>query len=240
MANPYFRNSSTPRPPPLASTVSARWRRATGVLRIAAGLLVLAALVTQITDQLLNDAFVPQEYFAYFTIESSMMNVVTLIVAGVYAIRHAGDTELLTAVRAAILAYAVVTGSVYNLLLRGIPDTGFQGIGWPNDVLHVIIPVFIALDWLVTPGRARLGWSAIWIVASYPIAWLAFTLLRGLATGWFPYPFLRPDGPGGWGSVAAYIIGIAAFIIALAALAVLTTRVTGRRRVDGGLQQPAL
>ena len=199
-------------------------RRITGVLRIAAGLLVLAAVVTQITDQLANDAFVPQEYFAYFTIESSLMNVVTLVVAGVYALRHSFDTALLTSVRMAIVTYAVVTGCVYNVLLRNIPDTGFQGIGWPNDVLHVIIPIYIAVDWLVSPGRARLGWSAIWVAVSYPLAWVAFTLIRGIATGWFPYPFLRPEGPGGWASVVMYVVGIATFIVVLAALAVLTTR----------------
>lgn len=212
-------------------------RRFTGVLRIAAGLLVLAAVVTQITDQLANDAFVPQEYFAYFTIESSLMNVVTLVVAGVFALRHSFDTALLTSVRMAIVTYAVVTGCVYNVLLRNIPDTGFQGIGWPNDVLHVIIPIYIALDWLVSPGRARLGWSAIWVAVSYPLAWVAFTLIRGIATGWFPYPFLRPEGPGGWASVVVYIVGIASFIVILAALAIVTTRGV-RRRIGATVEQP--
>lgn len=212
-------------------------RRFTGVLRIAAGLLVLAAVVTQITDQLANDAFVPQEYFAYFTIESSLMNVVTLVVAGVFALRHSFDTALLTSVRMAIVTYAVVTGCVYNVLLRNIPDTGFQGIGWPNDVLHVIIPIYIALDWLVSPGRARLGWSAIWVAVSYPLAWVAFTLIRGIATGWFPYPFLRPEGPGGWASVVVYVVGIASFIVILAALAIVTTRGV-RRRIGATVEQP--
>ena len=213
-------------------------RRFTGVLRIAAGLLVLAAVVTQITDQLANDAFVPQEYFAYFTIESSLMNVVTLVVAGVFALRHSFDTALLTSVRMAIVTYAVVTGCVYNVLLRNIPDTGFQGIGWPNDVLHVIIPIYIALDWLVSPGRARLGWSAIWVAVSYPLAWVAFTLIRGIATGWFPYPFLRPEGPGGWASVVVYVVGIASFIVILAALAIVTTRGV-RRRIGATVEHPA-
>lgn len=219
---------------------STPWRRTTGVVRIAAGLLVLAAVATQITDQLLNNAFIPQEYFAYFTIESSLMNVVTLVVAGVYALRHAHDTAVLTAVRAAIVAYAVVTGSVYNLLLRNIPDTGFQGIGWPNDVLHVIIPLYITIDWLVSPGRARLGWWAIWVAVSYPLAWLAFTLVRGVSTGWFPYPFLRPDGPGGWPSVVAYIVGIAGFIVFLSICAIVSTRLVRRRRVGVEAQQATL
>lgn len=104
-------------------------RRFTGVLRIAAGLLVLAAVMTQIADQLANDAFVPQEYFAYFTIESSLMNVVTLVVAGVFALRHSIDTALLTSVRMAIVTYAVVTGCGTTFCCGTSPTLAFRASG---------------------------------------------------------------------------------------------------------------
>ncbi|MGL4340325.1 MAG: hypothetical protein ACRCSP_07890, partial [Rhodoglobus sp.] len=57
-------------------------RRTVGVLRIAAGLLVFAAIVTQIVDRLGSDVFVPSKYFTLFTIQSSLMNVVVLLVGG--------------------------------------------------------------------------------------------------------------------------------------------------------------
>ena len=41
--------------------------------------------------------------------------------------------------------------------------------------------------------------------------------LSGLLGGWFPHPFLQPNGPDGWDGVAVYAFGIAAFIIAVAA-----------------------
>ncbi len=210
------------------------FRRAAGALRIAAGLLVFASISTQIVDQLVNDAFIAEEYFSYFTIQSSLMNVVVLIVAGLVALRHANDTRLLTSVRAAIVSYAVVTGAVYNALLRNIPNTGFEGIRWPNDVIHVVIPIYIAVDFLVVPGRARLDWRALWVAVSYPLVWLGFTIVRGLATGWFPYPFLQPGGPGGWGSVIAYILGITAFIVSIAAVAIAVTRYGSRRGAGRG------
>lgn len=213
----------------LASGAPSPVRRAVGIARILAALAVFAAILTQITDQLVNDAFVPGEYFSYFTIETSLMNVVVLAVGGVLALRSGIDTELFTAVRVAIVAYAAVTGSVYAVLLRGIPQEGFIGIQWPNEVIHVWIPILIGLDWILAPGRRPVPWRRLWLVVTYPLAWVAFTLARGILTGWFPYPFLEPGAPGGWGSVAAYVLGIAAFIVGVAALAIAISRIRSRR-----------
>ena len=199
-----------------------------GVLRIAAAIAVFAAISTQIVDQSLNDAFVPSEYFSYFTIQTSLINVVVLTVAGVLALRTRSDDDLLTSLRLSITGYAAVTGTVYAVLLRGIPQEGFIGVQWPNEVIHVVIPIFIGADWLLAPGRTRLPWRRLWAAIAYPLAWAAFTIVRGLITGWYPYPFLQPDGPAGWGSVIGYIFGIAVFIVSVAAAAIALSR-TARR-----------
>ncbi|WP_394770868.1 Pr6Pr family membrane protein [Lacisediminihabitans sp.] len=204
-------------------------RRSVGTLRLVLGLLVLSAIVTQITDELLHDAFKPGEYFAYFTIESSMINVVVLLVGGVLALRARAETELFTSVRVAVLSYAVITAAVYNVLLRNIPSTGYHGVQWPNEVMHVWVPILIVIDWLFAPGRARVGWARLWLVVSYPLAWLAFTMLRGAVTGWYPYPFLEPGGPGGILSVLVYVVGISAFILAVASAAIVVARLEARR-----------
>ena len=198
-------------------------RRTVGVIRIAAGLLVLAAMITQIADQAINDVFIASEYFSYFTIQSSMMNIVVLVSGGILALRFRRDTELYTGVRSAITVFAVVTGVVYNVLLRGIPPEGYVGVQWPTEVEHVWIPVYILIDWLFATGRARIGYRWLWLAVGFPIAWCIFTLIRGAATGWYPYPFIDP-ATGGWGSVIAYIVGLAAFIVGLAALAIAYAR----------------
>lgn len=196
-------------------------------MRIAAALLVLASIVTQITDQLLNEAFVAEEYFSYFTIQSCLINVVVLFVGGVLAWRHATDPVLYSVMRMSIVAYAVVTAGVYNGLLRNIPGDGFSGVQWPNEVIHVWIPVYILLDWLLSPGRPALSWTGLRIVVIYPVAWLAFTLVRGAITSWYPYPFLEPET--GWLSVTVYIVGISGFIVAVGALAIAWSRRAGHR-----------
>jgi hypothetical protein len=202
-------------------------RRTVGTLRLAAACLVFAAIVTQIVDQITAGVFVPVEYFSYFTVQSSMMNVVVLATGGYLALRLRHDTTLYTGVRMATVTYAVVTGVVYNLLLRGLPPTGYVGIQWPNEVEHVWIPLYILIDWLFATGRARLAWTWVWAAIAYPLVWCAFTLVRGAATTWYPYPFINPNEPAGVGGVVGYIVGIASFIVGLAFLAIAYSRWKG-------------
>ncbi len=53
-------------------------------------------------------------------------------------------------------------------------------------------------------------------------------MVRGAVEGWYPYPFLEPDGPNGVGGVVGYVVGIAVLIIGLAAITVLVTRAQHR------------
>jgi hypothetical protein len=198
-------------------------RRVAGGLRIVAALVVFATITTQITDRILNDAFDPGEYFSYFTIQSGLINIVVFAVGGVMALRLPRDTVLFTVVRASTLSYAVVTAGVYNLLLRNVPYEGFLGLQWPNEVLHVWIPIVIVLDWLLTPGRPAVPWSALRVALVFPVAWLVFTLVRGAASGIYPYPFIDP-ATAGWGSVVAYIVGLSAFIVGVVAVAISYSR----------------
>ncbi|WP_168187188.1 Pr6Pr family membrane protein [Salinibacterium sp. UTAS2018] len=190
--------------------------RYVGALRLIASTLVLASIATQVIDESIHNDFVAVEYYSYFTIQSSLINIVILALSGLVAVRLKRESSLLGVLRASVVSYAVVTAVVYNVLLRGLPDEGYVGIQWPNEVIHVWVPLFLLLDWLFSPSRPVLRMRDVRIVVIYPVAWLAFTIVRGLLGGWFPYPFLEPNGPDGWGGVLVYVLGIAAFIIAIA------------------------
>lgn len=206
-------------------------RKLFGALRLAGAITIVIALGVQIQDLVVHNALIPGHYFAYFTIQSSMINVVMLLAGGLFALSRARDTVLLSTIQVSAFCYAVVTGAVYNLLLRGLPPTGYVGVQWPNEVLHVWIPIFLLLDWILGPGRARLPLRALWVVVSYPLAWAIFTLVRGPRYGWYPYPFIDPAN--GVPSLIGYIAGLTIFIIVLASLAIVRTRlgVNRRRRV---------
>ena len=207
-----------------------RNRRIVAVLRLVAGVALLATITIQVTDRVVNNAFDPWEYFSYFTIESSLINIAVFFVGGVMALRLATDTRFFTTVRMATLTYAVVTAGVYNLLLRNVPYAGdYVGLQWPNEIIHVWVPLFILLDWLFSSGRPALPWSSLRLVVVFPVAWLLYTLMRGAASGGriYPYPFLDP-ATAGWGSVIGYIVGLTAFLLAIGALAVAYGRTRGR------------
>jgi len=205
-------------------------RRVFGGFRLAVGLLLLASIVTQIVDQAQHDAFLPTEYFGYFTVQSSLINAAVLLVGGSLALRFRSDPELFTRIRMSGLCYAIVTAVVYNLLLRNVVSDGFTGIAWPNEVLHVWAPIFILLDWLLAPGRPALAWKALGFALLYPIAWVVYAVIRGALTGFYTYPFLDPTAPGSYADVAVYILGIAAVIALLAAASIALTRSPSRLR----------
>jgi hypothetical protein len=199
-------------------------RRVVAAVRLLASLGLLVTMAIQIADRVVNNVFDPWEYFSYFTIETSLMNIVVFAVGGVLALRRPSDTVLFTTVRMAALAYAIVTAGVYNLLLRDGPGDGFQPLGWPSEVMHVWMPLLIVLDWLVSPGRPALPWRRLGVVLIYPVAWLAYSLVRGaVSAGIYPYPFLDP-ATDGWGSVIAYIVGLSVGLLVLGALAIAYSR----------------
>lgn len=197
-----------------------------GLVRIATAGSLLFAIVWQISDRLANNVFRPAEYFTYFTIDSSLVAAVTMAVAGVWALQGKAETVLLNRVRLSVASYAVVVGVVYNALLRGLPGAAEDGnYVWPqtpNEILHVWALVFIFLDFTLTTATNTPKFKQVFWVLLFPLAWVLFTILRGIATGWWPYWFLNPTDEGGVTQMVTYIFGICAFLIvsALASLGV--------------------
>lgn len=166
-------------------------------------------------------------FFSFFTIESNVATVVVVLIGAVLLLRRTGDDPLwFTRVRLAVATYMVVTGVVYNLLLRSIELPQGSTVGWSNEILHVVGPVWMLLDWLFAPGRTRLDWSAIWGVVVFPLVWVTYTLVRGPFTPnelsgapyWYPYPFLNPYLPdNNVFTIAFYVLLIAMIICVTAA-----------------------
>lgn len=114
---------------------------------------------------------------------------------------------------------ALLVGLVQQALLAGLRT--LRGGDLVADILlHQVVPVAVPLFWLafVPKGRLRYGHALLW--ALYPLAFLAVTLLRGAATGWYPYPFLNVARLG-WPMVLAHLGGIAAgfFLVGLGTVA---------------------
>ena len=137
--------------------------------RAAIAVTLLVALGFQIVDKLTHNDMIWGEYLSFFTIQSSFIAAGVMAWGASLAMRSSADTTFYTAVRMSVVTYAVVTAGVYNGLLRGLPPEGYQGLQWPGELMHVWVPAAILLDWLLSRGRARLGWTALRVVIAYPI-----------------------------------------------------------------------
>jgi len=199
----------------------------------AAGVGVVAALGWQIGDQVARGTFMPDRYFSYFSIQTSVANAIALIGGGLAGVVGRMEPRWFAHTRACLVVYAAMTAAVYNLLLRPAVDSADPAerlLAWPLEATHVWIPLFLAVDWLVAGSRHRLGASTLAIAGVYPAAWIVAAQVRGWATGWYPYAFMDPTGPAGWAGMAAWvgIIGVGFIVLTLAVIG--TNRLAQRRR----------
>jgi hypothetical protein len=176
-------------------------------------------------------------FFSAFTFQVNLLGAV-ILVAGAWMLwrDHADEPLWFTRVRFCLLAAIVVVGVIYNLLLRNDPVGPGERVDWANDVVHVVAPLGVAIDWLVAPHSPRLSLSSVPLVLVYPIAWLLFTFTRGVlvpdellrTSYYYPYGFLDPHGTGGLQPVLTMIAILVLLILAVGAIAVLIAKAEDR------------
>lgn len=189
-----------------------------GFVRVAMALTLLYAVYWQISDRLSHNVFRPAEYFSYFTITSCILSGIVLLVAGLGVLRNKSEGKWLTIARLTMAASMVIVGVIYNLLLADqAPDPRDVGYEWPvvpNLIMHTYMPIIIFLEWLITNTTYKLKLKqSLWVLI-YPLSWLAFSLVRGSITDWWPYWFINPAN--GIATVVQWIATISAFFIVLA------------------------
>ena len=201
-----------------------------GLVRIAMALTLLYAVYWQITDRLSHNVFRPAEYFSYFTITSCILSGIVLLIAGIGLMRNLPETKWLTVARLTMACSMVIVGVIYNLLLANqAPDPRDVGYAWPvvpNLIMHTYMPILICLEWLWSNTTFKLKINqALWVLV-YPLAWLAFSLVRGTMQGWWPYWFINPAN--GIDTVATWIGVISAFFVVLALILVPLQQLSAR------------
>ena len=202
------------------------------LIRFATAFAMLASVIWQITSRVMSDVFRPWEYFSYFTIQTSLIAIVTLSVAGYFAWTGRAETRVLNIVRLSTVTFTVVVTLVYNMLLRGLPDAAADGdYVWPvlpNEILHVWAAIFMLIDWILSSRRINLRVRTIFWVLLFPLAWLAYSIVRGLMVDWWPYWFINPNEPAGVTGMLTYIFGIMLFLLTIAIALIGLQRITVR------------
>lgn len=182
--------------------MTSRWL---ALVRIAFAALVIAALAFMIVVLIGEGTFNPLNFFTFFTVLSNLLAAAVFFEGGRRQLSGSGEVSGMW--RGAAVVYMTVTYVVFAVLLRDAQEDLQTHVAWVDSVLHRVMPIAVMADWLIDPPHRPIAFRrALWWLA-FPLAWTAFTLVRGEIDGRYPYPFLDPAN-GGYASVALYSAAI--------------------------------
>ena len=147
-----------------------------------AGLAVQCMVVYQDNPSVLLTLWI---LFAFFTITTNLL--VAVVFTGI-----AADRAVLRSawVVAGTMLSILLVGIIYALLLHGLTELS-GGSAVANVLVHMVTPVVVPLFWICFVDKGGLTWRHPLLWAIYPLAYLAYGLTRGAATGKYPYPFMN-------------------------------------------------
>ncbi|RCH64912.1 hypothetical protein DT019_30415 [Streptomyces sp. SDr-06] len=203
--------------------------RLEGSVKAGLALLAVAALAATLNRATHTDEGAAN-WISYFTNLSNLFGVAVLLTGAVALLW--GTRPVPDLVRGAATLYLVITGAVYWSLLAGTIDA--NTIIWANDVVHGVMPAVFLADWLLRPPLRRIPWTKALPWLAFPLLYLAYSLLRGPSAGWYPYDFLDPRNPGGYGHVATWSVIITLAFSVVASLLVLYANARRKSGTTGG------
>ena len=169
--------------------------------KLVFGLLGFSALVTEVAVLTERGVFVPANFFSFFTVQSNIIAAATLLISAFTVNQSKALNKKITTLRGAATVYILIVGIGFSLLLAGLDNTQFTAVAWDNIVLHYIMPIALLIDWLIDPPKALPPFSKAIYSLLFPVAYVAYTLIRGPHANWYPYPFLDPATKG-YGHIA--------------------------------------
>ncbi|WP_206427520.1 Pr6Pr family membrane protein [Leucobacter chromiireducens] len=136
----------------------------------------------------------------------------------------------------AIMMAITVTFLVYLIVL--VPatftqDSDYEPFSLTDNLIHIITPILLILDWLLFVPKGRLRWIDPLLWALIPYAYLAYALVYGGLGGEFvagqtyPYPFLNVAVYGA-GGVALWILALSVALIGVGYVYVALDRLLAR------------
>ena len=203
------------------------WHGVVALVALAA-LVVQVALVISGESVLVTDGPVPStgtrlvRFVSYFTVQANLL--VVIISAGL-VLRPDRDGWVWRVLRIDGVVGIAVTGIVHWFLLRPLLD--LHGASYVTDkLLHVVVPLLAVAGWWAFGPRPRISRGLLLPAMAWPAAYMVFTLARGAATGWYPYPFVDV-GLHGYPAVLLAGVGVIALLLGIAALLLVVERSLG-------------
>jgi hypothetical protein len=161
-------------------------------LTLLLALLAWGAVIGQYIIILNNHTFPVLEatirFFSFFTILTNTLVAIYFSCLLLPASRCAtilNQTGALTAVT----VYIIMVGSVYQIMLRQMwQPQGMQLV--IDEMLHTVIPTLVVIFWFLYEHKNSLQYRQICIWLLYPVIYLAYTLIHGHFSNFYPYYFI--------------------------------------------------
>jgi len=129
-------------------------------------------------------------YFSFFTTIGNILVALAMTLPWLAPRSRLAQWLLRRSVRTVIVAYIIVVGLVYHLMLRNL----YNPQGWRLAcviILHYVIPPLFIIDWLAFVQKRDLSWKILFGALALPVLYIAWTLVHGAFTGFYPYPFIN-------------------------------------------------
>jgi hypothetical protein len=163
--------------------------------KLVFALLGFSALITELAVLVSRGVFNAPNFFSFFTVEANIIAFVVFLVSA-FATYAGKKSAWLDFFRGASTFFMVVTGIVFALLLSGLEGVQLTAVPWDNTVLHYLIPIAAAVDWIMDPPLRRFAYRQALVWLAFPILYVMYSLFRGPLVNWYPYPFLNPANGG--------------------------------------------
>jgi len=126
-------------------------------------------------------------FFSFFTI---LTNLLVAVYFSFYISENKRPVFLTRpGLLTAITVYIAMVGSVYQILLRHAWDPqGLQRV--VDELLHTIIPVLVIFFWYLYEHKSSIRYTQAFTWLTYPMVYLAYILIRGHFSNFYPYPFI--------------------------------------------------
>jgi hypothetical protein len=149
--------------------------------------------------------------FVFFTILSNLTVGVTSMLL---ALNPNRSSIVFSVFRLIGVVSIVITGLVFHAVLKDLLDLESWALVADNTI-HTVVPVLAVVVWIAYGPRDLVSRRIVGLSALYPVAWLAFTLIRGEIVGFYPYPFVDV-GTLGYPRVLVNCVWVAVLYLAVA------------------------
>ena len=128
-------------------------------------------------------------FFGYFTVDTNILVALAFTFIALRSNSVLGKFFTKASTITAITVYIIIVGVTYNIILRSTWNPqGLQKL--VDELLHSVTPVLFVLFWILSVPTEGLKWkhAVLWLI--YPTIYMAYAIIFGAITKFYPYPFV--------------------------------------------------